>query len=99
MAGEPVQVDWNKRDRYKRIIGKIIFQGKDISLEMVRAGFAWWYRKYANEQNAGDRVLYEAADKDARENRRGLRVDPDPIAPWEWRYRKQKSKTPNGIGV
>ena len=38
---------------------------------MVRAGMAWWYRKYAREQNAGDQVLYEAAEKDARKNLRG----------------------------
>ncbi len=42
VAGEPVLVDWNKRDRYKRIVGKIIHQGKDINLEMVQAGLAWW---------------------------------------------------------
>jgi len=72
VAGESVQVDWNKRDWYKRIVGKIIHEGKDINLKMIRAGLAWWYRKYANEQNAGDRVLYEAAEKGAREERRGL---------------------------
>ncbi len=54
---------------------------------MARAGLAWWYRKYAREQNAGDRVLYEAAETDARENRQGLWVDSQPIAPWEWRKR------------
>ncbi len=88
VTSETVQVAWNKRDRYKRIVGKIIHQGKDINLEMVRAGMAWWYRKYAREQNSGDRVLYEAAETDARENRRGLWVDPQPVAPWEWRKRK-----------
>jgi endonuclease YncB( thermonuclease family) len=88
VAGETVKVDWNKRDRYKRVVGKIIHQGRDINLEMVRAGLAWWYRKYAREQNAGDRVLYEAAEHDAQENRRGLWVDPQPVAPWVWRKRK-----------
>ena len=89
VAGETVQVDWNKRDRYKRIVGKIVYQGQDINLEMVRAGLAWWYKGYAREQNAGDRVLYEAAETDARENRRGLWVDPQPVAPWEWRKMKR----------
>ncbi len=85
VAGQTVEVDWNKRDRYKRIVGKIVHQGQDINLAMVRAGLAWRYRKYAREQNAGDRVLYEAAEKDARDNRRGLWVDPQPVAPWDWR--------------
>ncbi len=81
VAGQTVEVDWNKRDRYKRIVGKIVHQGQDINLAMVRAGMAWWYRRYAREQNAADRVLYEAAEKDARDNRRGLRADPQPVAP------------------
>jgi endonuclease YncB( thermonuclease family) len=89
VAGETVQVDWNKRGRYGRIIGKIIHQGKDINLEMIRAGLAWWYRKYASEQNAGDRVLYEAAKTGSWENRRGLWVDPQPVAPWEWRRQRR----------
>ncbi|MBT6326298.1 MAG: hypothetical protein HOJ35_10045, partial [Bdellovibrionales bacterium] len=32
--------------RYKRIIGKIILNGKDINLEMVQKGMAWHYKKY-----------------------------------------------------
>jgi len=89
VAGELVLVDWNKRDRYKRIVGKIIHQGRDINLKMVRASLAWWYRKYSGEQNPGDRVLYEAAEMDARGNRRGLWVDPRPVAPWDWRKRSK----------
>jgi hypothetical protein len=54
-------VDWNKHDRYGRIVGKVIFDGQDVDLAMVQEGYAWWYRKYASEQNAGGRVLYEAA--------------------------------------
>jgi endonuclease YncB( thermonuclease family) len=37
-ASESFLLDWNKRDRYKRTIGKIIHEGRDINLEMVRAG-------------------------------------------------------------
>ena len=32
-----VLVDWNKRDRYKQIVGKVIYDGRDINPEMVRA--------------------------------------------------------------
>ncbi len=31
---------------YKRIIGKIVYNEQDVNLAMVRAGYAWWYRKY-----------------------------------------------------
>ena len=33
VATELVLVDWNKRDRYKRIVGKIIHDGRDINLQ------------------------------------------------------------------
>lgn len=43
IGAEIVIVEYNKRDRYGRIIGKILFEGRDINLEMVHAGFAWHY--------------------------------------------------------
>lgn len=85
VADETVLVDWNKRDRYKRIVGKIIHDGRDTNIEMVRAGMAWWYRKFADEQSAVDRSLYASAETAARENRRGLWIDAKPTAPWNWR--------------
>jgi endonuclease YncB( thermonuclease family) len=42
-------------------------------------GGCWWYRKYA----PGDAVL-EGLEKDAREAKKGLWVDPQPVPPWEW---------------
>jgi endonuclease YncB( thermonuclease family) len=38
IAGQEVSVDWHKLDRYHRIVGKIIHDGKDVDLAMVRAG-------------------------------------------------------------
>jgi micrococcal nuclease len=58
-----------------------------VDLAMVRAGLAWWYRHYAHEQSAADRVLYEDAETKAKAERKGLWIDPDPLPPWEWRHR------------
>lgn len=87
VAGEQIVVEWSKRDRYKRIVGKIVHNDRDVNLAMVRDGMAWWYRKYSGEQSPPDRVLYEDAETRAREARRGLWADPDPMPPWEWRRR------------
>jgi micrococcal nuclease len=92
VAGKDVEVDWSKRDRYGRIVGKVIFEGQDVDLAMVQAGYAWWYRKYAGEQNAGDRVLYEAAEEKAKAEHLGLWADPHPVPPWEWRKKKRASR-------
>jgi endonuclease YncB( thermonuclease family) len=82
-----VTVDWTKRDRYKRIVGKILDGEHDVNLALVRDGMCWWYRKYANEQSQVDRGLYEAAEVKARTRRVGLWSDPEPVPPWEWRHR------------
>ena len=87
VAGQQVAVDWSKRDRYDRIVGKIIYDGQDVNLAQIRAGLAWWYRKYAQEQSPVDRQLYEAAEVKARANQVGLWSASDPIPPWDWRKR------------
>ena len=82
-----VTVEWDKRDRYGRTIGKILDGERDVNLALVREGMSWWYRKYADEQSPVDRGLYEAAEAKAKMARAGLWSDPDPVPPWDWRYR------------
>jgi endonuclease YncB( thermonuclease family) len=82
-----VVIDWGKRDRWDRVIGKVLVDGTDANLALVRDGLCWWYRKYAHEQSAVDQALYESAEDRARAERRGLWVDPNPVPPWEWRRR------------
>ena len=87
VAGQRVEVDWHKHDRYGRIVGKVIAQGRDVNLAQVRTGMAWWYRKYADEQTLVDQGLYAAAEAKARVSGVGLWGEKEPIAPWEWRKR------------
>ena len=54
--------------------------GRMLNRELVREGVCWWYQKYA----PGDTVL-EGLEKAAREERKGLWVEPHPVPPWEWR--------------
>jgi len=85
VAGRDVVIDWNKRDRYKRIVGKVLVSGQDINLQQVRKGMAWHYKKYENEQDVEDRSIYANAEYEAQRDRVGLWRDKDPMAPWEWR--------------
>ena len=41
----------NKRDRYGRIIGKLIKDGQDINLLQIKDGFAWHYKYYEKDQS------------------------------------------------
>lgn len=80
-----VQVEYNKRDRYGRAVGKIIVNGKDANLAQIEAGMAWHYKQYQKEQSADDRVAYASAEEQARVGRRGLWQDNEPTPPWEYR--------------
>jgi endonuclease YncB( thermonuclease family) len=85
VAGRQVRIEYQKYDRYGRIVGKVIVDGTDACLEQVKAGFAWHYKKYQDEQTPQDRQLYAAAEEQAREKQIGLWKDKNPIAPWDWR--------------
>ena len=90
VAGRFVVVKTDKRDRYGRVIGKVLMGGTDVCLEQIIAGFAWHYKKYQNEQTASDRQLYAHAEKEARGAKRGLWQDPQAIAPWDYRAARRK---------
>lgn len=82
-----VTVEWEKQDRYQRIIGKVLAPGAvDTGLAQIDAGLAWHYKKYQREQSPADREAYAAAEDQARGGRIGLWRDPDAIPPWTWRH-------------
>jgi len=89
IAGKKVKVESNKNDRYGRVLGKVWIDDTDANLEQLKAGYAWWYKNYAKDQSAADRIAYESAEKTAREAKLGLWVEPSPINPYEWRKRKK----------
>lgn len=90
--GQLVVVDYNKRDRYGRVIGKVTRNGKDLNVEQVRRGMAWHYKQYQNEQGLEDRSLYAQEEYLAQRDRRGLWADKTPVAPWDFRRMKRNGK-------
>jgi len=77
--------EWLKTDRYGRTIGKIMLDGADVNIEQVKAGYAWHYKKYQNEQPTADKASYARAEDEARSQKLGLWADPSPTPPWEFR--------------
>lgn len=69
-------------DRYGRTIGKVYFDKKYLSEEIIRAGYGWWYYQYSTNKELG--IL----EQKAKENKLGLWYDNKPTPPWE--YRKTK---------
>jgi len=87
-----VRAECHKKDRYGREVCKILDGSRDVGLEQIRAGLAWWYRAYAKEQSAEDQERYERAELDAKAKRIGLWRDPSPVPPWE--LRRDKGRGP-----
>lgn len=84
-----VTVETNKRDKYKRNVGKVLVDGVDANLVQVQRGFAWHYKAYEREQSATDRRVYADAENEARVARRGLWADVEPMPPWEFRHKEK----------
>ena len=85
VGGKEVTVEWFKRDRYGRIVGKVSLDGSDVCLEQITAGMAWHYKYYQSEQSNEDRELYANAEKAAKGRRLGIWIDEYPIQPWDFR--------------
>jgi endonuclease YncB( thermonuclease family) len=90
--GKDVTIVYQKTDQYGRLVGKIVLDGKDINLEQVKAGMAWHYKEYQREQTPEDRDLYATAEDEARNARRGLWQDADPVEPSAFRKEQKRER-------
>ncbi len=83
--GKTVTVQVLDRDRYGRTVGEVLLpDGRSLNHELVRAGLAWMYRRYTNDQSLSD------LEEEARVAGRGLWADPEPVPPWEWRIMRTR---------
>ena len=85
VLGKDVKIVWNKIDKYRRTVGTIMLDGRDVNIEQVKAGLAWHFKKYEDEQEPADRISYSAAEQHARAAQLGLWKDPDSMPPGDWR--------------
>jgi micrococcal nuclease len=85
--GKVVTVIPHDTDRYGRTVADVVLaDGRVLNYELLKAGLAWWYRQYA--RNIGTLAQLEA---EAREAKRGLWSQPNPVPPWEWRRAKRET--------
>ena len=77
--GKGVEVTEQTTDRYGRMVGIVILDGVDVSSIMVTKGMAWVYTLYNQDGSL------PGLESEAREAKRALWADDNPILPWEWR--------------
>lgn len=70
----------HKYDRYKRLVAVVInAKGDTANKELVKAGYAWHFKKYSTD------FSYAKLEATAREKKAGLWAGKDPTPPWLWR--------------
>ena len=80
--GKVVTLRVKETDRYGRLVARVFVDGQDVSVQLVRAGLAWHYKRYSS-----DPVLAEA-ESTARALGIGIWSEPNPVPPWEIKARK-----------
>ncbi len=80
-----VTVEFEKKDKYGRTVGKVLLNGTDVCLEQIKLGMAWHYKQYQSEQSKEDREIYAQAEQFANLQAIGLWRDKNPMSPWDFR--------------
>jgi endonuclease YncB( thermonuclease family) len=80
-----VRIEYDKEDKYGRIVGKVTVDDVDVCLQQLVLGMAWHYKKYQNEQSVSDRALYSETELKSKSLKLGLWTDDTPMPPWEFR--------------
>jgi micrococcal nuclease len=88
--GQTVVVEVVDLDRYHRTVAHVSVLGRDVGAVLVRAGLAWWYQRYAPDDDA-----LRHGEADARAQHRGLWRDAAPMAPWDWRRASAAARATN----
>jgi len=87
--GKTVRVQLRERDRYERLLAEVFLpDGRSLNQELVRAGYAWWFRRYSRDP------ILARLESEARDARRGLWAGRQPVPPWD--FRRHPSGIPTG---
>ena len=89
LADREAVAECSKTDRYGRQVCRVLVGGTDAGLEQIRAGLAWYFRRYAKELPPDRRQQYADTEAQAKGERRGLWADAEPMPPWDWRANRQ----------
>lgn len=86
--GKTVTVKVRAVDRYGRAVADVTLpNGTSLNALLLKAGLAWWYKDYSKDKRL------EQMEKTARDARKGLWSQSDPLPPWTWRRRQRAAST------
>ena len=73
------------------LIARVFCDDRDIGLQMIRDGVAWFDRSYESELGAQVQRVYSDSEQAAQNEHRGIWQDAAPVPPWEWRRARADS--------
>jgi endonuclease YncB( thermonuclease family) len=99
-AGRRIRAEVTAIDHYERAVARVALpapvprdaatdgdapEPTDLGLRQIRAGLAWFYRRYADDLPGSWAQRYDDAERTARQDRTGLWLDRAPLPPWHYR--------------
>lgn len=85
-----VRVDVKDRDSYGRLVADIYIGNLNFNKEIVKNGYAWYFRKYLKNS-----IEMEKLENEAKKSKIGLWKNSSPVPPWKFRDKKRGGT--NGI--
>ncbi len=85
IAGKAVDLQKTGEDKYGRSLAFVRIDSVDVNSKLIEDGWAWHYKKYNSDQRLA------ALEDSAKEARRGLWSEANPLPPWEFRHRQRPS--------
>jgi endonuclease YncB( thermonuclease family) len=80
LFGKEVRIESHGRDKHRRTLGTVFDGDLNVNQELVKEGWCWWFRKFVPK----DQTLKQF-EQEAKEARKGLWADPNPVPPWLYR--------------
>ncbi len=85
LYNQTVTIQFESTDRYGRLLAfTYLSDGREASHEMIRAGYAWHYLQYNQDDDLAQ------LEQEAREKKIGLWASPNPIEPWVERANRRE---------
>lgn len=88
LLNRPVELRPKEWDDYGRLVARMWIDNTDVAMMLVEQGFAWHFRRYSDDPHLA------AAERRARQARRGLWGESNPTPPWLWRPSLPNSLVP-----
>lgn len=88
VAGRQISVEPRDTDRYGRTVALVFVDSINLNEQIVKQGYGWAYSQYCKASFCKDWLKLE---ENARDAKKGLWAESNPIPPWDFRQGQRTS--------